>query len=101
LASFQAGFAAAQGGDIRGTPACRSCLLVAGRDQELLHLIDTAPYLSWHYCRFRVRALAAMARTDDAVAYAQDSLGLNDSPAAIVSAYEEILLEAARSYHAP
>jgi hypothetical protein len=48
-----------------------------------------------------VRALAAMARTDDAVAYAQDSLGLNDSPAAIASAYEEILLEAARSYHAP
>lgn len=85
------------GGYFRGTPACLSCLLVAGRHQELLDLIDTAPYLSWHYRRFGVQALAAMGRTDDAVVYAQDSLGLNDSPASIARACEEVLLEAGRS----
>jgi tetratricopeptide (TPR) repeat protein len=86
-----------RGGYFRGTPACLGCLLVAERLDELLALIDTAPYLSWSYRRFGVRALAAMGRTDEAIEYAQSSLGLNDSPAAIDRACEEILLEAGRS----
>ena len=86
-----------RGGYFRGTPACLGCLLVAERFDELLALVDTAPYLSWRYRRFGVRALAAMGRTDQAIEYAQSSLGLNDSLAAIARACEEILLEAGRS----
>ena len=90
------------GGYFRGTPACLSCLLAAGRHRELLELIDTAPYLSWHYRRYGVLALAAMGRADEAIRYARDSMGLNDSPAAIARACEALLLEADRcdeAYH--
>jgi tetratricopeptide (TPR) repeat protein len=86
-----------RGGYFRGSPACLGCLLIAERFDELLALIDTAPYLSWSYRRFGVRALAAMGRSDEAIEYAQRSLGLNDSPVAIARACEEILLEAGRS----
>ncbi len=78
-------------------PACLGCLLVAERFDELLALIDTAPYLSWSYRRFGVRALAAMGRMDEAIESAQSAPGLNDSPVAIARACEEILLEAGRS----
>ena len=85
------------GGYFRGTPACLGCLLTAERFNELLALIDTAPYLSWSHRRFGVRALAAMGRADEAIEYAQSSLGLNDSPVAIARVCEEILLETGRS----
>lgn len=81
----------------RGEPACLGCLLTAGRYEELLALIDTAPYLSWSHRHFGVRALAATGRTDEAIDYAQTSLGLNDSPTAIARACEEVLLDAGRS----
>jgi len=86
-----------RGGYFRGTPACLDCLLIAQRYEELLALIDTAPYLSWSYRRFGVQALAAMERTAEAIEYAQASLGLNDSPTAIARACEEILLDAGRT----
>jgi tetratricopeptide (TPR) repeat protein len=84
-------------GYFRGTTGCLSCLLAAGRYQELLDLIDTAPYLYWNYRRYGVRALAAQGRTDEAIAYAEASVGLNDSPAAMARACETILLAAGRS----
>ncbi len=63
---------------------------------ELLDLIETAPFLWWHYRRFGVRALAAQGRTDEAIRYAEASLGLNDSPAAIARACDEVPLAAGR-----
>jgi hypothetical protein len=72
-------------------------LLAAGRHRELLDLIETAPYIWWHYRRYGVQALAAEGRTDEAIRYAEQSLGLNDSPSAMARACEEILLEAGRS----
>ncbi len=83
-------------GYFRGTPACLSCLLVAERFDELLALLEMAPYQSWSNRRFGVRALAAMGHTDAAIEYAQASQGINDSPAAIARVCEEILLEAGR-----
>lgn len=83
-------------GYFRGTFACLSCLLAAGRHQELLALLATAPYLSWHYRRYGVLALAADGRPDAAIAYAEASRGLNDSPAAIARTCEEVLLAAGR-----
>jgi hypothetical protein len=75
---------------------CLSCLLSAGRHQELLDLIETAPYLWWHYRRYGGQALAAQGRTDEAIAYAEQSLGLNDGPSDMARTCEEILLAAGR-----
>ncbi len=83
-----------------GTPACLSGLLAAGRYQELLELIDTAPFLSWHYRQYGVRALAAQGKTDEAIAYAEASHGLNDPEGPIAAACEEILLASGREEEA-
>jgi tetratricopeptide (TPR) repeat protein len=88
------------GGYCKWTPACLSCLLTAQRYEELLALLDTAPYLTWGYRRFGVQALAAMGRTDAAIDYAQASHGLNNSPIAIAQACEALLLDAGRSEEA-
>jgi tetratricopeptide (TPR) repeat protein len=83
-----------RGGYFRGGPACLSCMLKAQRYDELLQLIDQAPYLSWFYRKYGVRALAASGRTEEAIQYAEASKGLNDGYSAIASACETILLDA-------
>ena len=75
-----------------GTRACLSCLLAAGRYQELLDLIELYPRISWNYRKYGVDALSAMGKKGDAVAYAKASCGLNDNPMAIDRACEAILL---------
>ncbi len=79
-----------------GTPACLSCLLAAARHDELLALIERAPYTWWFYRQYGVRALAAQGRVDAAITYAHASLGLNDSEAALARLCEEVLLAAGR-----
>ena len=76
----------------RGTTACLSCLLAAGRHRELLDLIESAPYISWDYRKYGVRALVAMGKKAGAIQYAEASRGRNDDPTAIGRACEEILL---------
>ena len=75
-----------------GTFACLSCLLAAGRYQELLELLDGAPYLSWHYRSYGVQALIAMGKKGEAIKYAKASQGRNDGRIKIDMACEEILL---------
>lgn len=87
-------------GYYRGTTPCLSCLLAAERYQELLDLIETAPFLWWHYRRYGVRALAAQGHTDEAIRYAEQSLGLNDGPSDMARTCEEILLAAGRGEEA-
>jgi hypothetical protein len=84
----------------RGTTACLSCLLAAARHQELLDLIATVPYIWWHYRRYGMRALAAQVHTGEAIRYAEQSLGLNDSPAVIARACEQVLLATGRRQEA-
>lgn len=79
-------------GFFHGTSACLSLLLAAGRYQELLELLDTAPFVWWDDRRYGVRALVGMGRKVEAIHYAEASRGPNDSPAAIARACEEILL---------
>jgi hypothetical protein len=79
-------------GYFKGTTACLSCLLKAGRNAEVLELLELAPFQCWEYRRWGVKALTAMGRTEDALIYARTSRGLNDSPIAIARACEEILL---------
>ena len=76
----------------RGTDACLSCLLAAGRHRELLDLIEMAPYLSWSYRSFGVEALVAMGKKGEALKYAKASCGLNDNRTVIDGVCEEILL---------
>jgi hypothetical protein len=79
-------------GFFKGTFSCLSALLAAGRYEELLDLLEEAPHVWWHYRKWGVQALVALGRKAEALRYAQASRGLNDSPAAIAGACEEILL---------
>ena len=80
------------GGYFTGTIPCLSALFHAGRHEELLALVDKAPYFWWHYRGWGVRSLAALGRKAEAIRYAESGRGLNDSPIAIARACEEILL---------
>jgi hypothetical protein len=80
------------GGYFHGTIACLSALFHAERYDELLALVEKAPYSTWHYRQWGVKALGAMGRKADAIRYAESSRGLNDNPILIARACEEILL---------
>lgn len=81
-----------QHGYFFGTPACMSSLLSASRYQELLELIEEAPFTWWHYRRWGVKALAALGKPGKAIRYAEESRGLNDPLSQIAEACEEILI---------
>jgi hypothetical protein len=76
----------------KGTSACLASLLVAGRHEQLLALLERAPFKWWHDRRWGVQALAAMGRKADAIRYAEASRGLNDPGWQIAQACEAILL---------
>tara|TARA_R100000005_G_scaffold18672_2_gene7878 strand:- start:23674 stop:24888 length:1215 start_codon:yes stop_codon:yes gene_type:complete len=80
------------GNYFHGATACLSCLLVAGRYQDLLDLLglDRKPF--WHYRRYGVEALLAMGRKSEALKYAEASRGLNQPDSTIDQACEEILI---------
>ncbi len=80
------------GNYFHGATACLSCLLVAGRYQELLDLLalDRKPF--WHYRRYGVEALLAMGKKSEALKYAEASRGLNQPDSAIDQTCEEILI---------
>jgi hypothetical protein len=75
-----------------GATVCLSALVAAGRHQEILDLLAIDPRAIWHYRQYGVKALAAMGRPADAVRYAEEGRGLNDSPVAIARVCEDILL---------
>jgi len=79
-------------GFFKGTTACLASLYAAGRHEELLALIDKAPFKWWHDRRWGVKALAAMGNKAEAIRYAEESRGRNDPSWLIAQACEEILL---------
>lgn len=79
-------------GFFKGTTNCLSALLAAERYEELLALLEMAPYKMWHYRQYGVKALAALGKKAEAIRYAEEGRGLNDSPLAIARACEEVLL---------
>jgi hypothetical protein len=92
----------AGGGYFKGTSACLSALFKAGRHEEILELLSLAPHKFWHDRKWGVKALAAMGKKAEAIRYAEDTRGLNESPIAIARACEEILLAngmAEEAYH--
>lgn len=89
-------------GYFKGTAACLSALLKAGRHEEILELLKLAPYKFWHDRQWGVKALVAMGNKAEALRYAEDSREPNDSSIAIARACEEILLSsgmAEEAYH--
>ena len=81
-----------RGDYFNGTAACLSALLKAGRYEELLELLESAPHKFWFYREFGVRALLAMGRRAEALRYAEDTRGSNEPDRIISEACEEILL---------
>jgi hypothetical protein len=79
-------------GYFKGTSACLASMYAAGRHRELLVLIDRAPFKWWPNRRWGVRALSAMGKKPEAIRYAEESHGLNDSGWQIAQACEAILL---------
>jgi len=79
-------------GFFKGTSACIASLYAAGRHQELLALIDKAPFKWWHDRRWGVKALSAMGKKAEAIRYAEESRGLNDPGWQIAQSCEAILL---------
>ena len=79
-------------GYFKGTSACLASLYAAGRFDELLALIDRAPFKWWHNRRWGVKALAAMGKKAEAIRDAEDSRGLNDPGWQIAEACEAVLL---------
>jgi tetratricopeptide (TPR) repeat protein len=79
-------------GFFKGTTNCLSALVAARRYDEVLALLEIAPYKMWHYRLYGVKALAALGRKADAIRYAEEGRGLNDNPVPIARACEEVLL---------
>jgi hypothetical protein len=84
-------------GYFSGTTACFSALYTAGRYQDLLTLLDKAPYTMWWNRRWGVKALVAQGKQSEAIRYAEDNKGLNDPVSVIAGACEEILLSSGLS----
>lgn len=84
-------------GFFKGTDNCLSALLAAGRHDEVLDLLKMAPYKMWDYQQYGVKALAAQGRVDEAIRYAEEGRGLNDSHQAIARLCEDLLLFTGRT----
>jgi len=79
-------------GFFKGTTNCLSALAKAERYDDVLSLLALAPHKMWHYRRYGVEALSVKGKTAEAIRYAEEGRGLNDSPVAIARACEEVLL---------
>ena len=89
-------------GFFQGTSNCLSALLAAGRYQELLELLEMAPFKWWHDRQYGVRAIAAMGEPMEAIRYAEENRAPDDSPVAIAWVCEAVLLSSGlidEAYH--
>jgi len=80
-------------GFFKGTTACLSALYTAGRNEEILELLELSPYKFWSYHQWGVRALVAMGKTAEALRYAEDCRSPYESTFLIAETCEQILLE--------
>ncbi len=79
-------------GYFKGTTACLNALLTAGRLQELLDLLEKAPFRWWRDRQWGAKALVNMGKMAEAIRYAEDSKGMNEPLAAIAQFCEGVLL---------
>lgn len=88
------------GNYVREACMCLSSLLAAGRHQDLLDVLALAHFPFWPYRKFGVQAFLAEGRSNEALAYAEASRGLNQPNATIDATCERILLDAGRDTEA-
>ena len=74
------------------TAACLSALFQAGRNAEIVELLEPSPYEFWHNRKWGVKALSAMGKKAEALRFAEDCRGLNEPDVMISKACEELLL---------
>ncbi len=79
-------------GFYKGTTACMASLCTAGRYEQLLSLLEKAPFKWWHDRRWGVKALVAQGKKVEAIRYAEESRGLNEPGWQIAQECEAILL---------
>ena len=79
-------------GYFKGTSACLASLYAVGRNEQLLALLERAPFKWWHDRQWGVKALVAMGKKAEAVRYAEQSRGLNDPGWQIAESCEAVLL---------
>ncbi len=72
---------------------CLSSLFKAARHQEILELLEQAPYAWWYYRRWGARSLCVLGKHMEAIEYAKTGLGINDPRSEVASLCESILLE--------
>jgi hypothetical protein len=75
-----------------GISACLSSLYSASRYNEIIELLELAPFKFWPERRWGVKAFAALGKKADALKYAEDSQGVNENLVAIAEECEAILL---------
>lgn len=80
------------GGYYHDTMLCLSAMVAAGRNEELLTLLELPPRLHWSYRRWGVKALIALGMKAEAIQYAEATEGLNEPHWQIAEACEAILL---------
>jgi hypothetical protein len=82
----------AEHGFFHATSMCLSALLGAGRNDQLLALVDKCPYQFWTYRQWGVKALVGMGKKSEALRYAEATQGLNEPLGRIAETCEAILL---------
>lgn len=87
-------------GFVKGASICLSCLLEAGRHEELMTLLDLRSSRSWYEDKFGAEALLRQGRPEDALAFAEQMLA-GDRPGyshgEIARFCEGLLLQLGRS----
>lgn len=78
-------------GYFKGTSACLSALLKAGRNEEILELLRLLSHHFWAYEKWGVRALVALGKPGEAIRMAEDCRA-SDGPYALAQECEHILL---------
>ncbi len=84
-------------GYYNGTAACLSAMMAAGQHEQILTLLEIAPFKFWHDRQWGVKALVALGRKAEAIRYAEASRGLNTPDGHISEICEEILLSSGLS----
>jgi len=80
------------GSFFRGSTACLSCLLTAGRYEELLELLEHDPLKFWSYRSYGVNALLAMGKKAQAIEYAESCRNSSYPDYLIDKVCEDILI---------
>ena len=86
------GYATREYGFFHATTMCLSALLIAGRHELLLALLDKCPHPSRTYRQWGVKALVAMGKKTEALHFAEATQGRNEPSELIAETCEAILL---------